>query len=88
MDIFSATKRKQEDAVKRPFNYPDAEVTELKLQGDNQKQIEQFRIYLRNVYAKFDFKINKCKYECVGNAKSYKEVAECEEKCNTGVKKF
>lgn len=37
---------------------------------------------------KFDYKVNKCKYNCIGNAKSYREVGECEEKCGEGAANF
>jgi hypothetical protein len=50
--------------------------------------VQQFNLFLRNIYIKFDFKINQCKHRCIGPARSYREVGECEEKCGEGAAKF
>ena len=88
MDIFSATKRGKEDSIKKPLNYPEASVTEQKLQSDNQRELDEFMIFLNNLYVKFDFKINKCKYNCISRASTYSEVGECETMCSEGATKF
>jgi len=48
----------------------------------------KFELYLKGLYAKFDFKVNKCKVECIEGAQNYVEVGKCEEKCESGVIKF
>jgi hypothetical protein len=58
------------------------------LKEDNEKEVQQFNNFLRNLYMKFDFKVNKCKHHCIGQAQSFKEVRECEEKCMEGSSKF
>ena len=78
MDIFNSAKRAKEDSLKKPLNYPEPSITEKKLKEDNIKELDQFQAYLKNLYIKFDFKINKCKYTCIANAKNYRDVAACE----------
>lgn len=88
MDIFNSTTRSQEEAIKSPLNYPESSVTERKLQQDYQRETQLFQTYLRNLYAKFDFKINKCQYNCYSTANSYAQARKCEQDCTEGVTKF
>lgn len=37
---------------------------------------------------KFEFKVNQCKHSCIKKANSYKNISECEDKCEQGASKF
>jgi hypothetical protein len=37
MNIFNASKRAREESIKKPLNYPEAEVTEKKLLEDHER---------------------------------------------------
>jgi hypothetical protein len=88
MDIFSGSPRGKEEAIKTPLNYPSAEVTERKLQDDQERERTLFQNYLRNLYAKFDYRINRCRHACFETARSYSQARLCEQECGRGVERF
>jgi hypothetical protein len=88
MDIFTSANRGKDDSIKKPLNYPETAMTEKKLKDDYDRETQLFQIYLKNLYAKFDYKINKCNYSCISKANNYAEARECESNCAEGVTKF
>lgn len=84
MDIFTSLQRTREEAVRKPLNYPEAEATEARLKADNERETQALQTYLRNLYAKMDAKVARCRLGCVGGAGSYAQVRACEEECGRG----
>lgn len=88
MDIFTSVERTRDEAIKKPLNFPEAETTEARLKAENERETQTFQTYLRNLYAKMDFKVTRCRHGCVASANSYGQVRDCEQQCGEGVEKL
>ena len=88
MDIFTSAKRTPDDTVKKPMNYPSSEQTEQRLTLQHQQQLFHMQIYLKKLYARFDYKINRCIHACLPSATNCPQLHLCETKCRAGVEKF